>query len=136
MKTLDNWQGKFRYYVMRTHFQLALSRPMLEFLCAVADNVWWDRALYRDGGGVASPDNFLASSSALEKRGLIRRASPSLLEREKRRRKTNVYEFRSGWLLTPAGKIVVELLKQTGLFVEHDTAIQRKAAVHYMKRGR
>lgn len=124
---MSDWQEKFRYYTMRTNFQLALSRPMLEFLCSVADDVWWDRALYRSEYGGTAPDNFIASSHALVKRGLIQPLPPFLLKKEQKKRKENLYEYRSGYRLTPAGKLVVELLKQTGLFAEQDTAIQRKA---------
>lgn len=131
--TVITWRDRFKYYVMRTNFQLALSRPMLEFLCAVADDVWWDRALYRDGGG-ATPDNFIASSHALEKRGLIQRWTPNMIAKERRKPKSNLYEYRSGFRLTPAGELVISLLKETGLFIEHDLAIQRKASVHEMKR--
>lgn len=118
----STWQDRFKYFTMRANFQLALTRPMIEFLCAVADDVWWDRALYRDGGQCA-PDNFIASSHALVKRGLIDRTPKKIVLKNRK-----IYEYRSGYLLTPAGKLVVQLLKATGLFIEQDLAITRKAA--------
>lgn len=74
--------------------------------------------------GSQTPFNFIASEGALTKRGLI--------ERKKDGRghwKTgNVYDITATCVLTPAGKLVVELLKITGLFIEQDNAIERKAA--------
>ena len=92
----------------------------MEFLCAVADDVEWDR--FRSGP--QTPFNFIASEGALEKRGLIER------KKDGRGRWVgqNVYDITSTCVLTPAGKLVVELLKITGLFIEQDNAIERKAA--------
>jgi len=117
---MNGWKDNFKSYVMRTNFYLGLTRPQMEFLCAVADDVEWDR--FRSGP--QTPFNFIASEGALEKRGLI--------ERKKDGRGhwvgQNVYDITSTCVLTPAGKLVVELLKITGLFIEQDNAIERKAA--------
>jgi len=61
--------------------------------------------------------------AALEKRGLI--------QRKKQNRQWsghNVYEISAIHELTEAGKLIAELLKITGIFIESDNAIQRKAA--------
>jgi hypothetical protein len=101
------------------NFHLGLTRPQLEFLCAVADDCEWDRFTYGMGSG---PNNFIATGAALEKRGLIQQ-KPRL----RNQRWNNVYEIRATHQLTPAGKLVAELLKITGLFIESDSAISRKA---------
>jgi len=117
---MNGWKDNFKSYVMRTNFYLGLTRPQMEFLCAVADDVEWDR--FRSGP--QTPFNFIASEGALEKRGLIER------KKDGRGRWVgqNVYDITSTCVLTPAGKLVVELLKITGLFIEQDNAIERKAA--------
>lgn len=102
---------------MRTGMSLHLSQPMLEYLCAVADNVTWDRAEI-GGRSIARPGSDLVTSASLEKRGLIRRKlnwKPSRDERDAH------YE------LTEAGEAVVLLLKSVGVFVQADAAIGRKA---------
>ena len=114
-----DWREKFKAYSLRTNFHIGLTRPQLEFLCAVADNVEWDRFTHGLGSG---PYCAAASSAALEKRGLIERKPHG------RDGKWNhVFEIRSLWTLTLAGEILVELLKETGLFIEADNAIVRKA---------
>lgn len=116
---MSEWADKFRHYSLRTNFHLGLTRPMLEYLCAVAQDCWWDRAIFRSG---TAPDNFIASSHSLMKRGLI--------EESKRPRKkwSNLYEIQAAHVLTPAGEAVVKLLRITGLFIESDLAEQRKEA--------
>jgi hypothetical protein len=117
---MTNWKDNFKSYAMRTNFYLGLTRPQMEYLAAVADDVEWDR--FRSGP--QTPFNFIASEGALTKRGLI--------ERKKDGRGAwksgNVYDITSTCVLTPAGRLVVELLKITGLFIEQDNAIERKAA--------
>ena len=116
---MNDWKANFKAYSMRTNFYLGLTRPQLEYLAAVADDVEWDR--FRSGP--QTPFNFIASEGALTKRGLI--------ERKKGRsawKSGNVYDITATCVLTPAGKLVVELLKITGLFIEQDNAIERKAA--------
>lgn len=71
------------------------------------------------------PDNFIASETALTKRGLIERKAP---EKRKIKQWQNVYELTHFCELTPAGKLIVELLKLTGLFVESDFAAERRTA--------
>ena len=115
---MSDWADKFRHYSLRTNFHLGLTRPMLEYLCAVAQDCWWDRAIFRSG---EAPDNFIASSKSLLSRGLIRNS------KEPRRKWNNLYEIRSHHELTPAGEAVVKLLRITGLFIEADLAAERKA---------
>jgi hypothetical protein len=117
---MSEWKDKFKSYTMRTNFYLGLTRAQMELLCAVADDVEWDR--FRSGP--QTPFNFIASEGALTKRGLIER------KKDGRGRWTtgNVYDITNTCVLTPAGKLVVELLKITGLFIEQDNAIERKAA--------
>ena len=110
---------------MRSSFCLALTQPMLEFLCATADGVKWDRTLYYKQYGAAKPDSFIASSHALEKRGLIvwlpREQRPSVLDGE------GNLQYLSNCRLTPAGAALVDLLKVTGIFVEADAAIGKRS---------
>jgi hypothetical protein len=125
----EAWKDSFRQYSIKVGFALSLTRPMCEFLSAVADDVSWDRATY--GSSLAFPDNFLATSGALTKRGLIERKADDG-EWQKRPAKTS-YDIHSWshWQLTPAGECVVALLKLTGMFVEADMATEKKA-----RRGR
>jgi len=116
----DAWKQDFIGASMRSHFSLNLSQAMLEFLCAVADGVTWDRQLYFQSLG-SQADTFLATSRALEKRGLIVR-----LPRGERLKEQSFCES-SCWELTPAGEKVVDLLKLVGLFIEADAAISKKA---------
>lgn len=60
--TTETWQEDFRRNAMRTNFMLSLSQPMIEFLCAVADGVQWDR---RDACSIHVPDNWIASERSL-----------------------------------------------------------------------
>lgn len=110
------WKQNFRSCQTRISFELKLTRPMLEFLCACSDDVWWDRSRY---GNIYYPDNFLATEHALERRGLIERAglgtyNPELKETQQRPVR-----------LTPVGKAVVEMLKIGGLFLEAEEAREK-----------
>src|SRR5258708_4159895 len=68
---IDNtWQDRFKAYSLRTGFTLQLTQAMIEFLSATADDVCWDRSLFP---GQHRPDNWMATSISLWKRGLIRR---------------------------------------------------------------
>ncbi len=116
-----DWRSAFQGHAMRTSFCLALSQPMLEFLCATADGVHWDRRLYSRQWGAAKPDNWLASGGSLEKRGLIERLTRVQIE-------SSGSDFTvSHYKLTPAGSAVVELLKVAGIFIEADSAIEKRA---------
>lgn len=123
----EEWRDKFRHFTMRTNFQLGLTRPQLEFLCAVSRDCQWDRSLYK---GPFAPDNFIASSHALEKRGLIvRRSQEVIQEQVKAHQKSKNWwaDWLSSYDLTDAGWLVCELLKVTGLFVEPDLYVERTA---------
>lgn len=119
----EQWRDSFRNFSMRIGFNLCLSRAMLEMLCAVSDGVQWDRALYRFGNAI--PENWIASTRSLEKRGLIQRKSPD--EIEKHKYDDHIRGEWCCWVLTPAGKLVVDLLKSAGMFIEADAAIQKKS---------
>jgi hypothetical protein len=119
----EEWRTAFRSSSLQVGFLLKLSRPMLEYLCAVADDVTWDRGLY---WGEGTTENFLATSASLVKRGLIRRKSPKLVDAQlhgKNRVADRRFQFDE---LTPAGKAVVELVKLAGVFVEADAAIEKR----------
>lgn len=110
----ESWKEDFKRTTFRTSFSLVLSQAMIEFLCAVADGVMWDR--YMHPVTIHRPDNWVASEAALTKRGLIRRKCRSELDRE-------LHEEREHgeWScceLTPAGEAVVQLFRATGVFVE------------------
>jgi hypothetical protein len=119
------WRDAFRANTIRVGFSIMLTRPMCEFLSAVADDVDWDRSKF--GGAQAYPDNALATAAALVKRGLILpkpgRGQPGWLERQP----ADLYSF-SLWVLSPAGQCIVELLKHGGMYVEADAAIEKKHA--------
>jgi hypothetical protein len=111
---LADWQQALRGSMLKFGVHLHLSQAMLEFLCAVADDVKWDRAL--DRGNIHRPDNWLASEVALTRRGLIKRKPPRVLQKHSDNRFSE-----PEWAcceLTPAGKCVVELVKMSGVFVE------------------
>jgi len=114
----EDWRAAFRSTVMRTGMCLALTQPMLEFLCATADGVVWDRGIH-GATSLAKPDNFIVTGAALEKRGLIRRRPPA--------RSTDDDDIRASvWETTEAGEAVVALLKSVGVFVEADAAIEKR----------
>lgn len=94
---------------------------MLEFLCATADDVQWDRALYHN---LCIPENRIASERSLEKRGLIERKPPSYFEQHKHDDRPR--QNHANCILTPAGKLVVDLVKMAGVFVEADAAIEKR----------
>lgn len=129
MEKSPAWRDNFRSCCIRVGFGLTLTRAMCEFRSAVADDVHWDRAVY--GSAQAYPDNFLATSAALYKRGLItQKPETEIKEHQKEERRTPLEDRRlwewTHWQLTPAGEHVVELLKLAGLFVEADVAIEKK----------
>jgi hypothetical protein len=122
---VPDWKSAFQGQVMRSSFCLALTQPMLEFLCAVADGVSWDRTLYYQQYGAARPDSHIASSGALYKRGLIQE-NPDCPPTDQV--PWELVHQRSQWKLTPAGDALVELLKVAGIFIEADAAIVKKLA--------
>lgn len=124
---ISEWRDNLRKSSLKLGFQLMLSRPMLEYLCAVADDVLWDRGL--NLGGIHFPDNWLASQNSLVKRGLIERKSPEEFAAQypNRGRIDGPRGEWSTYKLTPAGKAVVELVKLAGVFVEADAAINKKS---------
>src|SRR6266446_4935225 len=124
---LEQWKINLRNFSMRVGFTVSLSRAMLEYLCAVADGVQWDRSVYH----YAQPDNWIASQRSLEKRGLIVLKSDEEFAAMRDSRRDDIgsvkfYEW-SRWKLSPAGEAVVQLVKLAGLFVEADAAINKKA---------
>jgi hypothetical protein len=124
---VPTWQDNFKSSCLAVGFRLGLTRAMCEFLSAVSDDVHWDRSIY--GSSQAFPDNFLATSRALVKRGLIQQKPADELDAGKHRPARDGYELWSWqtWELTPAGAAVVTLLKLTGLYVEADMAVEKKA---------
>jgi hypothetical protein len=133
----EDWKQRFKSSSIKVGFQLNLSRAMLEFLCAVADDCQWDRATF---GELHYPDNWIATEGSLEKRGLIQRKDGPAREAAA---KHNSDEINAAWKdgrdksdctyrnycrLTPAGAKVVELLKVSGLFVAADASLRRKRA--------
>lgn len=103
------WREAFKGCMTRVSFELKLTRAMLEMLCALSDEVAWDRRAY---GGLHYPDNFMATNHALTRRGLIERREPQ--------------KVRDGmpppWKLTPAGVAAIEMLRVGGLFIEAEAA--------------
>ena len=90
-----------------------------------------DRATF---GDMHYPDNWIATEASLTKRGLVRRKEGAAREATAKinhdacsSRNFDPSNFRNYCELTPAGLAVIELLKVTGLFMEQDTAINRKS---------
>lgn len=129
-----DWQADFRRFSFRTNFALNLTQTMLEFLCATADDVVWDRSLFPN---IHAPDNWLATEVALQKRGLIRRKPDpdrqiaSVLRDAAQPRSRRIDA--SFCELTPAGEAIVQLFKATGIFVQADAAIYAPAKRRNLK---
>lgn len=122
----ETWKDRLRNFSMKIGFSLAVSKSMLEYLCAVADDVKWDKYLYHYGQ--ALPENWIASENSLIKRGLIERKPQDVIDQWKYQDEDkHPFAERSCCQLTPAGECVVKLLKMAGLFVEADAAISKKA---------
>jgi hypothetical protein len=117
-----DWKSAFQGHAMRTSFCLALTQPMLEFLCATADGVHWDRSLYYRQYGVAKPDSLFGTGDALVKRGLIERLTRAQIDGTP----MGEYYLHAHYRLTPAGEAVVALLKVSGIFVEADASIEKR----------
>lgn len=120
----ETWRDNFKSNLTSVSFKLTLSRPMLEYLCATADDVFWDRFTY--GSSIVFPDNFMATEQALTRRGLIRRKGPQSIPADNR--EANIMKWKPHCELTPAGKAVVELLKVGGMFLPAAAAIQKMKA--------
>lgn len=114
----DDYIAAFQSHTTRVGFKLVMTQPMMEFLCAVADDAEWDRRKY---GSICYPDNFLATEHALTRRGLIRRKPPVL---SKKQVKADQYD-RSFCELTPVGEAVVAMMKAGGIFIECEIARER-----------
>lgn len=120
----NGWLDRFKGAALRVGFQINLTRPMLEFLCAVADGVAWDRS----GLGASTincPDNWIATEHSLVKRGLVMR-KPLKIRKQQLDDKDNELWETTPVELTDAGKIVVDLIKLSGVFIESDHAINKK----------
>lgn len=113
------WKQNFRTSCMKIGFGLNLSKTMLEYLCAVSDDAVWDRALYWSNG---CPESFICTENCLQKRGLIQRKPQAEIDKLR-----HVPGRQCVCELTPAGRLVVELVKLSGMFVESDDAIGKKS---------
>jgi hypothetical protein len=117
-----NWKENFRTNTTRIGFRLQLSRPMLEYLCAVSDDVSWDRRRY---GSLFYPECTLATSHALEKRGLIERKRGRESKKQAKNLALDRFQFLQWWSLTPVGEAVVNMLKLGGLFIPAEAAAEK-----------
>ena len=128
----DTWRALFLKSTLRTGFCLVLTQPMLEQLCAIADQVHWDRTVFRHSLGLAQPDNPV-TRGALERRGLVRHRGTRVLRDQERGRSASQRHERWNddicdvWELTPAGEQLVELLRTTGVFLEQTAATTLQA---------
>jgi len=128
-----DWQTNFKKNLFATHFNLVLTKPMIEFLCAVAEDVQWDRSLYYQGPH--RPNHPLATAHVLENRGLVQRKKLKVikeegdisLKRAQAEEDSSVLHENSYYRLTPAGEALVHLFKVTGVFILADTAINKKS---------
>lgn len=116
---IPDWQDALRRSVVTFGFNLHLSKSMLSYLCAVADDVTWDRMIESH---ISAPCNFITTEAALTKKGLIRRKPRIISSNEQPQSTTwtNLCE------LTPAGDYVVQLVKLAGLFDEQIVARARR----------
>ncbi len=124
---IEAWRDNFKQHSLKVGFVLSLSRAMVEFMSACADDVDWDRATW--GATLAYPDNFLATSRSLVKRGMIERKGQEFFEDKRKnppKTREDLHSY-SCYILTPAGRHVVELLRFAGMFLEADAAILKKA---------
>lgn len=126
----ENWKDQFRQSTMRTAFELRLSQAQIEYISATADDAYWDRARETY---LSRPDNFIATSTALEKKGLIVRKPQDEIEKTSRAYhadKTNDKEFfwdgPCCYRLTPAGQALVDLFKVVGIFIESQSVANRR----------
>lgn len=117
-RKLEDWQEAFLGNTTRVGFNLKLSRPMMELLCATADSVYWDRAKYP---GLYEPDNWISTERALKKRGLLRRLTVKETDKMRKEKKSILHV--PPYALTPAGEAVVELLRIGGLFIQAEDAV-------------
>lgn len=123
----EEWRESFRKNSMRVGFQISLSKAMLEMLCAIADDVMWDRSLF---WSQHFPDNWIASQNSLIKRGLIERKTDAEFKKQYPNWGIKDDTPRGEWTcykLTPAGRGVVTLVTLAGMFIESDAAISKKA---------
>jgi len=121
------WQDAFKSYSTKVGFSLQMTRPMLEFLCACSDDVYWDRSAY---GSIYFPDNWIATEHALVKRGLVVRKPPQVVETQRKAAGSSAWRGNGlppPWELTPAGRGVIDLLKVAGLYLSADAATKKMA---------
>lgn len=116
-----DWREAFRSCMTRVTFNLTLTRAMLEFLCATSRDVMWDRRAF---GGLLYPDNWMTTSHALMRRGLIERLPPQPIKDRD--------HLPLPWKLTPAGEAVVQMLKVGGMYLEPHEALEKMSK----RRGR
>lgn len=120
-----SWKDNFKSYSMKRTFMLGLSQPMIEMLCAAADDVLWDRSAYPN---IHAPDNWYSTEKSLEKRGLVERKSKEELgKRYKAGMNWDDYAETGVIKLTPAGEALVNLFRVTGIFIQSDAGIRKKA---------
>jgi hypothetical protein len=125
-----DWKSAFQQSTMRTNFEMRLSQSMIEFLSATADDAHWDRV--RDST-IHKPDNWVATSTSLQKRGLIMRKPQSQIDREGQEYRAKAsnngayfWDSPCCYMLTPAGLAMVNLFKVVGIFVETEAAMNRR----------
>lgn len=131
-----DWQLRFRNFNVKVGISLTLTKPMIEQLCAIAQDVRVDAFWAYLHGTVSSQSAsyHFASADSLVKRGLVidLHAQPHLRLVPERNHATlpdGMPDLRDNrYQLTPAGECVVQLLKVVGLFHDADQAIARRNA--------
>lgn len=121
-------QIAFRQSCLKVGFYMSLSAPMVETLCAIADNCrpdrWWDYVNSNNKSGDAS------SLIALKKRGLIvDRYGTEEWEAEIRAVTAEDHQWNDlpeRHALTSIGKALVQMLIEGGLFIQSDQSIRRR----------
>lgn len=125
----EQWKESFRTYSMKRTFNLGLSQAMIEMLCAAADDTTWDRSAYPN---IHAPDNWYSTEKSLEKRGLVerksRKESSKVFYRKTSAESTLESSMEESFIqLTPAGEALVNLFRVTGIFIQSDAGIRKKA---------
>lgn len=125
-----NYRQAFISSSVRHNFNLMLTGPMMEMLCAIADGVVRDRE-YHWAYSISQPGNWVGQVRHLIKRGLVYHVPRALqpVETAEQHAK-DLLEGTSqseAYKLTPIGEKLVELLKVAGLFVKADAAIDKEA---------
>jgi len=133
MPGAGDFRRLFAQSSVRHNFNMTLTGPMLETLCAIADGFVRDREFHWTFSAV-TPGNFVTSCEPLIKRGLVyheqslvrKGVLPPTVPRTSEQLDSDLKSGRCvNYKLTPIGEAFVAMLKVAGLFVRCDAALAR-----------